>query len=109
MTTDRTGPPGGGRRPGGAKGKRAKTPRIAEGSVVEPLQLRRYRVVIEYCEPTYATHSGSPAKTYRGTFEVKAYSPEGAEALARQEFREMERLSSVGWARDIVRVMTAEA
>jgi len=76
---------------------------------VRPLQLRRYRVVIEYCEPTYATYAGTPPKTYRGTFEVKAYSPANAEELARQEFHEMARLSSVGWSREIVRVMTAEA
>ena len=108
MTTRRKGPPGGGRRARGAKGKRAQTARMAEGSVVQPLRLRQYRVVIEYREPTYATYAGSAPKTYRGTFVVEAYSPEGAETLARQEFREVERLSSVGWSRDIVRVVTAE-
>lgn len=109
MTTDRPDPPGGGKPVPDARGKRARTARIAEGSVVAPLELRSYRVVIEYCEPTYATHTNSQPKTYRGTFVVKAYSPEGAETIARQEFREMEKLSSVGWARDIVRVLTAEA
>jgi hypothetical protein len=76
---------------------------------MRPLRWRRYRVVIEYCEPTYAAHTESEPKTYRASYEVKAISPVHAEQKAREEFDEMARLSSVGWVRDIVRVMTTEA
>jgi len=107
MTTEGT-PPGKRTRVLDALRKRASTARIAEGSVVDPFELHSYRVVIEYREPTYAARAGPSAKTYRGTFRVEARSPASAEVLAREEFREMERLSSVGWAREIVRVTTVE-
>jgi hypothetical protein len=69
---------------------------------------RRFRVVVHYCEPTYASHSESEARTYRWTYKILAFDPAQAERRARAEFREVERQSSVGWTREIVRVEISE-
>jgi len=66
-----------------------------------------YSVRIEYQEPTYAARRGEPPRTYGSTFHVLAADVEEATRLAMQEFRHIERLSSVGWTRDVVRVVAA--
>ncbi len=82
--------------------------RLAEGSVTQKLEWRNYHVLIKYAEPTYASHSGGQARVYRWTYRFAALSATQAEALAVKDFREMEKLSSVGWARDIVGITTTE-
>lgn len=63
-----------------------------------------YEVTIRYREPSYARSVGSKAEPYRWTFEIDSDDDEHARAEAVDRFREMERLSSVGWARQIERI-----
>ncbi len=63
----------------------------------------RYYVTLFYVEPTYAARCGVPPREYRGGFDVEAPDPVSAMKRARELFREVERRSSVGWAREIVR------
>ena len=65
----------------------------------------RYRVTIYYCEPLYAQSRGIPLKEQRGTFEVDAHSEGQATSMAVEAFKEAARRSSVGWHREIVRVV----
>lgn len=74
-----------------------------EGTLV--LESRtEFRVRICYREPTYASQSGSQDRNYRWTYRIAASSEEQAREMARAEFRKMEKLSSVGWARVITEV-----
>jgi hypothetical protein len=62
---------------------------------------RRYEVTIRYREPTYEKAVGPKAEPYRWTYEMVADDEVDARKRALGEFREMERLSSVGWRREI--------
>jgi len=62
-----------------------------------------YRVTVLYREPTYELETGRE-RTYSGTFEVDADTPEQAMNEAVGIFKSYEDLSSVGWVREIVKV-----
>jgi len=64
--------------------------------------LRPYRVTIQYREPTYEMVAGQKAEPYGWTFRVVARTDDEARDQAVMEFRMMEKLSGVGWTRDIV-------
>ena len=63
----------------------------------------RYHVTLRYREPTYERVAGPRAEPYRWTFPVEAETTMEALAEAIGAFRDMERLSSAGWHRKIVR------
>ena len=67
-----------------------------------------YRIRILYREPTYARQAGRPERDYRWTYDVVANDVEQAKAMAEAEFRELARLSSVGWARDITEIIVVD-
>jgi anti-sigma B factor antagonist len=56
---------------------------------------QRYTVVIPYDEPAYG------ARTYVARIEVSAASESQAKSRALEEFRKLEELSSVRWAREV--------
>jgi anti-sigma B factor antagonist len=56
---------------------------------------QRYTVIIPYDEPSYGS------RTYVARIEVSAASEEQARARALDEFRKLEGLSSVRWAREV--------
>ena len=64
--------------------------------------LSEYKVLINYREPTY--QRDRPPTPFRWTFIVTATSASHACDEAVAEFRRIERLSSVGWVREIVGV-----
>ena len=61
----------------------------------------RYEVTIRYREPSYARAAGPRAEPYRWTYEIDSDDDADARKRALGQFREMERLSSVGWVREI--------
>ena len=73
-----------------------------------PREWREYRVRIEYREPTFHPDGGPRDTPYTWTFRVRASSEEAALALARDEFRDVERQSGVGWVRVIVSTTVEE-
>ncbi len=95
-----------GSNPGQPRGKNRA--RFAQGTGKYQLEAREYKVVVEYSEPTYASRQDGEPRTYHWTYFYQAHSPREAEELARKEFRKVERESSVGWARDIVKITTVE-
>ena len=68
----------------------------------------RYRVVVSYREPAYEERTGRREAPYRWTYLVVAASEEEARRRALSEFREVSRLSSVGWWREVVAVEVRE-
>jgi hypothetical protein len=68
----------------------------------------RYQVVVSYREPGYEERVGPRATPYRWTYAVVAENEEEARATALREFREVSRLSSVGWWREVVGVEVRE-
>jgi hypothetical protein len=66
--------------------------------------LHHYQVTIRYREPSYEHSAGRKAEPYRWTFEIDSADHDGARRSAVSQFREMERLSSVGWIREIEQV-----
>jgi hypothetical protein len=74
----------------------------ADIEVVGPA--RGFLVAIEYREPTYAASTEGAPKIYRGSFDVDAEDEDEARERALDEFRRIQRLSSVGWAREVVSV-----
>ena len=65
------------------------------------MTLQEYLVRIEYREPTYELATRKRSQPFRWTCRIKARSPAGASALAVEQFRAAQRLSSVGWLREI--------
>ena len=63
-----------------------------------------FHVVVRYREPTYESYAGAKEQPHQWTFVVPASDAREATALAVGEFRRMERLSSVGWVREIAEV-----
>ena len=63
-----------------------------------------FHVVVRYREPSYEAYAGAKEQPYRWTFAANTSDAREATALAVDEFRRMERLSSVGWVREIVDV-----
>lgn len=68
-----------------------------------------YKVVVSYREPSYEEQTGPRATPYRWTYAIRAESEEEARQRALSEFREVSRLSSVGWWREVVAVEVREA
>ena len=68
-----------------------------------------YKVVVSYREPSYEDLTGPRAAPYRWTYAIVAESEEEARRRALSEFREVSRLSSVGWWREVVGVEVREA
>jgi len=65
---------------------------------------RRYEVTIRYREPSYERAVGRKAEPYRWTYEIVSDDDADARKRAVGKFREMERLSSVGWIREIEQI-----
>jgi len=63
-----------------------------------------YMVAIEYREPTYEERVGKKPEPYRWTFQITATTEAEASQAALREFRTIERLSGVGWTRNIVSI-----
>lgn len=63
--------------------------------------VRRYEVTIRYREPSYERAAGPRAEPFRWTYEIVSDDDDSARRRAVSQFREMERLSSVGWVREI--------
>jgi len=78
-------------------------------SVVPTERTSEFVVRIEYREPTYEEVVGAKRYPYRWTMRVQARDPGEAQELARAEFRAMEMASSVGWVREIERVLVVVA
>jgi hypothetical protein len=66
-----------------------------------PARRRTFLVRIFYREPTYELQSGPRPEPYSWTYRIHSESEEGAIQQALEEFRNMERQSSVGWVRVI--------
>lgn len=66
-----------------------------------PVRRRAYLVRVLYREPTYELQSGKKKDPYSWTYRIEADTEDAAISQALQEFREMERHSSVGWVRVI--------
>ena len=67
-----------------------------------------FRIRILYREPTYARVAAAQGRDYRWTYRIRANDVDQAIAMAKREFRKMERLSSVGWAREITEIFVVE-
>jgi 1,2-phenylacetyl-CoA epoxidase PaaB subunit len=70
--------------------------------------MKVYRVRVYYREPTYEERAGSKDKPYRGAFTVEAQDEREAREKALEEFKRVERLSGVGWVRDVTKVDVEE-
>lgn len=68
----------------------------------------KFHVRIRYREPGYARKHNRKAQDYRWTFCVQAVDTEHAKTLAKAEFREIERLSAVGWSREITEIAVVD-
>ncbi len=68
-----------------------------------------YVVTIFYREPGYATHENAEAKTYSGSFTVRARDRGEAIRKARTAFYEVAKASSVGWVREITEIVCRPA
>lgn len=62
---------------------------------------RAFLVRILYREPTYELKTGPRREPFSWTYRIAADTEERAIALALEEFRTMEKHSSVGWVRVI--------
>lgn len=74
---------------------------LASNVIPFPVRRRAYHVRIFYREPTYELANGPKKDPYSWTYRIQADTEEKAIALALEEFRAMERNSSVGWVRVI--------
>ena len=64
-----------------------------------------FSVRIQYREPTYERSTGeAKASPYSCRFEVAAADPVEALRRALLQFDSLQRLSSVGWVREVVRI-----
>ena len=63
-----------------------------------------YRVRIDYREPTYEARVGAKSDPYSWTYEILATTPQEAAEDALRQFREITRVSNVGWLRQVVSV-----
>lgn len=66
--------------------------------------MRQLLVDILYREPSYEDRHGRRETPYRWRYRVEAFSEAHATQLALDEFRRIEAMSSVGWARDVVEI-----
>ena len=63
-----------------------------------------YRVKIFYREPLYEMYQGAKERPFHWTYEVSACNTTQAYEKAIDDFKQMEKLSSVNWKRHIVAV-----
>ncbi len=75
--------------------------RPAANVIPFPVRRRAWLVRILYREPTYELESGPKKDPYSWTYRIEAETEERAISMALDEFRMMERQSSVGWIRVI--------
>ncbi|MBX5480239.1 MAG: hypothetical protein IRZ16_00095 [Myxococcaceae bacterium] len=73
----------------------------ATNVIAFPARKRAWLVRILYREPTYELNSGPRREPYCWTYRITAETEDRAIAQALEEFRLMERHSSVGWVRVI--------
>jgi 1,2-phenylacetyl-CoA epoxidase PaaB subunit len=66
--------------------------------------MRQLLVEIRYREPSYEERHGRRESPYRWRYRVDAANEAHATQLALDEFRRIEAISSVGWARDVVEI-----
>ncbi|MGA9520401.1 MAG: hypothetical protein WBV82_02995 [Myxococcaceae bacterium] len=74
-----------------------------------PVRRRTYLVRVFYREPTYELQAGPRPEPYSWTYRIHADNEESAIQQALEEFRTMERQSSVGWVRVITGTEVTEA
>ncbi len=74
-----------------------------------PARQRTYVVRVFYREPTYELQAGPRPEPFCWAYRIHAENEEGAIQQALEEFRRMERLSSVGWVRIITGTEVQEA
>ena len=66
---------------------------------------RRFRIKLQYREPTYELTAGRKAEPYSGgSFEITASHAVEALQIALDRFESLQRLSNVGWVREVVRI-----
>ena len=75
--------------------------RPAANVIPFPVRRRAWLVRILYREPTYELEAGPKKDPYSWTYRIEADTEERAISQALDEFRMMERQSSVGWVRVI--------
>ena len=63
-----------------------------------------YKVTVRYREPTYEARNTPRRDPFRWTYTLSAEGEDQARRRALHEFREVTRLSSVGWSREVVAV-----
>jgi hypothetical protein len=68
-----------------------------------------YKVTVRYREPTYEARHAPRRDPFRWTYTLSAACEEQARLRALHEFREVTRLSSVGWSREVVAVDVQQA
>ena len=71
---------------------------------IPPMGEREFRVKIYYREPIYELYHGAKERPYHWTYRVTAPNSREAQQKAIEDFKLMERLSSVTWARHIVAI-----
>jgi len=71
---------------------------------VPPMGEREFRVKIYYREPIYELYHGAKDRPYHWTYRVTAVTSRDAQHKAIADFKLMERLSNVTWARHIVAI-----
>ncbi len=81
----------------------------AANVIAFPARRRSFIVRIFYREPTYELQAGPRSEPYSWTYRIVADNEEGAIQQACEEFRAMERQSSVGWVRVISGTEVREA
>lgn len=72
------------------------------GAMLRLVKRVRYRVRLLYREPTYELAAGRVREPYSATYLVDANSSDEAREVALLRFRQVERLSSVSWVREVV-------
>ena len=66
---------------------------------------QRFRIALKYREPTYELGAGRKPEPYSGgSVEIVALDAAEALGIALRRFDEMQRLSSVGWMREVVHI-----
>jgi hypothetical protein len=71
--------------------------------------MSRYHVRIEFREPTYELRAGTKPEPYLFGYDLEAPSESEAQQSALMEFREMAKLSSVAWIRQVLQVIVTPA
>mgnify|MGYP007063807297 CR=1 FL=1 len=68
------------------------------------MDTREFKIKIYYREPVYELYHGAKEHPYHWTFRITASDPSQAQQKAIEDFKSMQRLSSVTWTREIVAI-----